>query len=393
MTWILASPWILVLLLITYRYARRRPNLRDFPPTPTAGPLVSVVIPARNEALNIEGCVRSILHAAYDRLEVIVVDDRSTDGTGDIVERLLRSPEGREKVRLVRGAELPPGWFGKQWAMVQGYRVAQGELFLFADADTHHERELIPRAVAALTAEAVDLLSVVPRQEMGTFWERLIQPQVFLALQTRVGDLRRVCRTRVEWDAIANGQFILVTRDSYEAVGTHEAVKNTVADDVALAQAYVRADKDIFLAHASDYMSTRMYRSLPEIVGGWSKNLALGAPLMTPPILLARQAIPYLMWLPSLFWVLPPVGWALFELDFAMVATIASFLTWLEVYRQERAPLGYAVLYPVGAVMVAYIMIRSAWRGARKVEWRGRLYRASGSQRLPSETQRRTGTK
>src|SRR6266540_1442461 len=112
----------------------------------------------------------------------------------------------------------------------------------------------------------------------------MIQPHGFVALAARVGDLRRVNRTRTPWNAIANGQFILATRRSYEAAGTHEAVKNSVIDDLMLAQTYVSAGKDIFLAHALDYMSTRMYSSLREIIEGWSKNLALGAPLMLPPV-------------------------------------------------------------------------------------------------------------
>jgi chlorobactene glucosyltransferase len=368
--WLPASPWILALLVITYRYATRRPQLGAYAPVAT-GPLVSVIIPARNEARNIERCVRSVLATAYRPLEVVVVDDRSTDGTGDLVARMA--------VRLVRGTEPPPGWFGKQWALVQGYRVARGELLLFADADTKHEPELIPRAVAALTAERADLLSVVPRQEMVTFWEKLIQPHVFVALGARIGDLRRVNRTRVEWNAIANGQFILATRGSYEAVGTHEAVKNSVADDLMLAQTYVRHTKDIFLLHAPDYMSTRMYGSLHEIVEGWSKNLALGAPLMLPPVRMLRTLLPYLMWVPALVWVGPPVAWGVFDWDAAAVATVASLLTWIAIYAGERGPLHYALLYPLGALMVAYIMIRSAWRGNRKVEWRGRLYRGSGT--------------
>jgi chlorobactene glucosyltransferase len=372
--WLPASPWILALLVILYRYATRRPQLRDYAPAP-AGPLVSVIIPARNEARNIERCVRSILATTYPMIEVIVVDDGSTDGTGDLVERLGK--EGR--VRLVRGAELPPAWFGKQWALVQGYRVARGELLLFADADTKHEPELIARAVTARAAERADLFSVIPRQEMLTFWERLIQPHVFLALQARVGDLRRVNRTRIAWNAIANGQFILVTRSSYEGIGTHEAVKSSVADDVMLAQAYVRYGLDIFLAHAANDMSTRMYGSLKEIVAGWSKNLALGAPLMAPPVRWIRAALPYVMWMPAVLWLAPPIAWAAFGWPCAAIATIASLITWVGIYAGERAPVQYALLYPLGAVMVAYIMIRSAWRGGSKVEWRGRTYRGSGS--------------
>jgi hypothetical protein len=126
-------------------------------------------------------------------------------------------------------------------------------------------------------------------------------------------------------------------------------------------------------------MSTRMYGSLREIVEGWSKNLALGAPLMAPPVRVIRTLLPYLMWVPALVWVGPPVAWAVFAWDFAAIATVASLLTWIGIYAGERGPLRYALLYPLGAIMVAYIMIRSAWRGNRKVEWRGRVYRGSGS--------------
>jgi chlorobactene glucosyltransferase len=370
-----------VLLLTAHRYANRRPHLRDYAPVAT-GPLLSVIIPARNEALNIERCLRSIAGAAYAPLEIIVVDDRSTDGTGEIVSRIAADPAVRASIRLVAGRELPSGWFGKQWALVQGYRAATGDLLLFADADTKHEPELIPRAVAALERERVHLVSVIPRQEVGSFWEALLQPQVFLALQSRVGDLRHVNRTRVAWNAIANGQFILTRRADYEANGTHESVKDQVAEDLALAQTYVRSGRDLFLVHAPDLMATRMYRSLREIIDGWSKNLALGAPLMMPPVRWLRRVAPFLMWIPSLVWILPPLVWALTGWTAAAVATVLSFATWLVIYRNERAPLIYALLYPLGSIVVAGIMIRSAVRGGRKVEWKGRTYhpdRADGT--------------
>jgi chlorobactene glucosyltransferase len=370
--WLIALPWIAVFFVVVYRFATRRPQLRDYEPL-TSGPLVSVIIPARNEARNIARCVRSVLATAYAPLEVIVVDDRSTDGTAEIIE-----PAAGGRLRLVRGTDPPPGWFGKQWAIIQGYRVANGELLLFTDADTKHEPELLSRAVRGLHVERVDLFSVLPRQEMRTFWERLIQPHVFLALETRVGNLGNVNRTRVEWNGIANGQFILTPRAAYEAIGTHEAVKDTVADDLRLAQAYVRANKDIFLVHAPEFMATRMYGSLREIIAGWSKNLALGAPLMAPPIRLLRAVLPYVMWLPALFWIAPPVAWIVTGSGAARLATLASLLTWFAVYVADGAPVWYAVLYPFGVAIVAFIMIRSAWRGRRRVEWRGRVYDVSG---------------
>lgn len=370
MSWLLAAPWILVLLLMLYRYRSRRPRLRDFEPV-TSGPLVSVIIPARNEARNIERCVRSVLATRYTPIEIIVVDDRSSDGTAELVE-----PATGGRLRLVRGTDPPPGWFGKQWAIVQGYRVANGELLLFADADTRHEPELLPRAVSGLRAERADLFSVLPRQEMKSFWERVIQPHVFVALETRFSNLDRVNRTRIEWNAIANGQFILTSRGAYESVGTHEAVKDTVVDDVMLAQAYVRAGKDVFLVHAQEFMTTRMYGSLREILAGWTKNLASGVPLMAPPIPFVRTLLPFIMWMPALFWIAPPVVSLLTGWHFAAIATLVSLFTWLVIYTAERAPVWYALLYPLGAGVVAFIMLRSAVRGKRHVEWRGRVYRA-----------------
>jgi chlorobactene glucosyltransferase len=368
MSWLLAAPWFLALLLIVSRYLIRGPRLLDYEPL-NSGPLVSVIIPARNEARNIERCVRSVLATHYSPIEVIVVDDRSTDGTAEIVE-----PAAGKRLRLVRGVEPPEGWFGKQWAIVQGYKVARGELLLFADADTRHEPELLARAVRGLQAERVDLFTVLPRQEMRTFWERLIQPHVFVALESRFAFLASVNRTRTYWNAIANGQFILTTRAAYEAVGTHEAVKHSVADDVMLAQSYVRAGKDIFIAQARAFMATRMYGSLREILAGWTKNLASGAPLMAPPIGIVRALLPYVMWLPALFWMAPPILWLTTGWHWAAIATVISLGTWIAVYVKERAPVWYALLYPLGAAVVGFIMLRSAWRGRRLIEWRGRTY-------------------
>lgn len=371
--WWIPAGYALFLALAVYRYTTRRPRLAERPPV-FDGPLVSVIVPARNEAVNIERCVGSLLATRYRRLEVIVVDDGSSDETAAIVERLARGPEAAGRLRLVTGAGLPAGWFGKAWALVQGYRVARGDLLLFVDADTWHHPEVVPLAVATLLGERVDLVSVLSRQEMITFWERLIQPHVFAALAARVGDLRRVNRTRVVWDAIASGQFILTTRAAYEAVGTHETVRQSVVEDMALAQAYVRQHRDIFLTHGEQYTSTRMYQSLAGILEGWTKNLASGIPLAFPPIPLVRTVAPYVMWLPALVWIVPPVLWATLGVPWAAATTAVSLVIWLVVNWAEAVPLWYALLYPIGAAMVAAIMIRSAVRGSRKVEWRGRVY-------------------
>ena len=206
---------------------------------------------------------------------------------------------------------------------------------------------------------------------------------MFVALAARVGDLRRVNRTRIEWDAIANGQYILTTRAAYEAVGTHAAVRDSVAEDLALAQAFVRQHRDIFLTHGPEYMRTRMYRGLGGIVEGWSKTLASGVPRMLPPVPWLRRAAPFVMWLPALCWIAPPFAWAVYGWPWAALTSVLSLVIWGVVYWVEGAPVGYALLYPLGAALVAGIMLRSAWRGDRRIEWRGRRYGGEGVDNTP----------
>src|SRR6266545_1080565 len=238
-----ALPWLAPFATLA-RLADTHPNLSDI--APASGELVSVIVPARNEASTIETIVRSVLGSAYRPFELLVVDDRSTDDTAAILRRL--GAEDR-RVRLVPGAPLPDGWYGKPWACEQGYREARGDLLLFTDADTRHHPELLGRAVAALRRERAGLLTVAPHQRCVTFWERLVMPQIWLLLALRYHP-RRVNRARRERDVIANGQFILAPREAYEAVGTHAAVRNEVAEDLALAQSFFRSGRSIHFAFA-----------------------------------------------------------------------------------------------------------------------------------------------
>ncbi|HEX6104133.1 MAG TPA: glycosyltransferase family 2 protein, partial [Gemmatimonadales bacterium] len=221
-----ALPWLAPYAGL-FRLAANRPNLSDL--EPVSGLPVSIVIPARNESATIETVVRSVLASAYQPFELLVVNDRSTDDTAAIAGRLAAEDP---RVRLVEGEPLPDGWYGKPWACHQGYRVAAGELLLFTDADTRHEPDLLGRAVAALRRERADLVTVSPHQRCVTFWERVIMPQIWLLLGLRFHPIR-VNRARRERDVIANGQFILVRRAAYEAIGTHAAVRHEVAEDLA----------------------------------------------------------------------------------------------------------------------------------------------------------------
>lgn len=380
-TVLFALPWIVLAIAAPFVFAPR-PRLRDArPPDGDEAPFISVIVPARNEALNIGRCVGSLLASSYPRLEIIIVDDQSRDGTREIARNLA---ERDPRVRLIEGRELPEGWLGKNWACWQGFREARGEALLFTDADTRHEPALLGHAAGALR-NGGDLVSLVPQQEMVSLWERIVLPHVFTVLVMRYPDLRRINRSRNPRDAIANGQFILVRRDAYEAVGGHEAVRDEVVEDLRLAQLVVGAGRRLFLAHGADLMRTRMYRSLGAIVEGWSKNLAIGARQTVDPWL--RPLVP---WLIAVFvllvWVVPPVVFlaGLFTpIDprvhaWSVLATAAGLVFQVVTLLRMRVPVLYALSYPLGAAITALLVVRSALRGS-VVEWKGRTYRLRGT--------------
>jgi chlorobactene glucosyltransferase len=365
-----ALPWLAPFASL-FRLADNRPNLSDV--SPATGTPASVIIPARNEAAVIETVVRSVLASSYRPLELLVVDDRSTDDTASIVQRLA---EEDPRVRLIRGAPMPEGWYGKPWACVQGYRAARGDLLLFTDADTRHEPELLGRAVGALRQERAHLVTVAPRQRCVTFWERLVMPQVWLLLALRYHPSRVNRATRAR-DVIANGQFILVPRESYEAVGTHQVVRGEVAEDLALAQVFQRAGRRIHFAFAERLMETRMYHSLPHLVEGWSKNMYLGGRRSFPENRVLRALVPVMLAAAFIFWLVPPVALALGGgglVPAAVAATALSAVFWMTISSSMQIPAWYGLLYPLGALVGLYIGLRSTWRGARRVEWRGRVY-------------------
>ena len=370
-----ALPWLAPFAALP-RLARHEPRLSDAPLA--SGDLVSVIIPARNESENIRTVVRSVLASTYQPFEVLVVDDGSTDETASMVERLA---EDDHRLRLVHGEPLPDGWYGKPWACLQGYRAARGGILLFTDADTRHEPELLARAVGALRQLNADLVTISPRQRCETFWERLVMPQIWLLLGLRYHPAV-VNRARRPRDVIANGQFILTTREAYEAAGTHSAVKHEVAEDLALAQTYLAARRKLYFAFADGLMETRMYRSLRGLIEGWSKNVYLGGRRSFPGEPLLQAMVPVMLAVAIGFWLIPPAaalvlgGHGILG-HAALIATIASALFWMLIAYGMEIPAIYGLGYPLGAAMMLFIVARSVWRGSRRVIWRGRTYRST----------------
>ena len=372
-------PWIIP-PLVTYFRLRHSRSLDDESDIPLENPpLVSVILPARNEAHNVARCVSSILSATYPNLELIVVDDSSTDGTAEIAREAAK---GDPRVRVIACPTLPEGWFGKQWACAAGAKVARGSVLQFTDADTVHGPDLVTRSTNAMRQARAQLFSVAGRQELGGFWEKVIQPQVFTILSMRYGGTESVTEATCVKHKIANGQCIFVTHDSYDSIGGHGSVRTSAAEDLMLAQKFFAARKRVVLMLGVNQLSTRMYGSLREIVSGWRKNVFAAGLDSVPFGKLGRTMFPLFLLLPPLMELLPPLALTLAAfglaagdtlLLWAAISSAATLIWWIVVYvRIGENPL-YALAYPLGALMLLYIFVSAVIRG-RRVSWKGRTY-------------------
>lgn len=224
-------------------------------------PKISIIVPARNEEKNIDNCLDHLANQTYPNVEIIVVDDRSTDKTPDLLKK--------HNVKGVRIEKLPTGWTGKNHAMFTGAKAASGDWLLFTDADTTHRPESVQTAVACALENDIDFLTLAPETESKSFWEKTVQPLA-------VGSLALWFNPEKVNDpnsgvVLANGQYILIKKSVYEKVGGNESVKNEVVEDVALAKKVKAAGFTIRFLNGTLLYSTRMYSSLKEIKTGWTR--------------------------------------------------------------------------------------------------------------------------
>jgi len=353
------------------------------PPESSGAPLISVIVPARNEARNIQRCLEALVVQTYPNLELIVVDDRSTDSTLEILNDLAahNSAEFGPTINIIPGVDLPPGWAGKPHALFQGVAAAEGEWLCFIDADTFARPSLVSSTYQAAQSLSADLLTILTDQQLASFWEKVIMPLVFTALSVgfpadRVNDPRKP-------DAIANGQFILIRRPVYDSVGGHRAVRAEIAEDKALATLVKGRGFHLVLGDGRELAQTRMYTSLSEIWEGWTKNIYLGLQdrlwllgigAMTG--LVGAIALP--LWTAlSLVWAVTSGGWM------AYLAAAQSLLVWfyliyhrIQACRALHVNAWYALTLPLGALVFTVMMFTSAFNvlSGKGVTWRGRSY-------------------
>jgi chlorobactene glucosyltransferase len=378
-----SSLWLAVVIWLILRAVCQRgllPRLSAAAAPPAdAAPHVTFIIPARDEAANIGRCLRSLLAQDYPvaRLSVLVIDDHSADDTAAIVRAIAaRHPQ----VSLLSCPTLPPRWTGKSHACWIGARTAapQSEWLCFVDADVWGKPALLSSAIHAALTQRIDLLSLAPRQELQSFAERLMLP-CGLILLSFLQDLREV-QGRNGSAVTATGQFMLIRRDAYEAVGGHAAVSRVICEDLEFARLLKQSGRSVLLMGGDDVIATRMYTGWRTLWPGLAKNLVdtLGGRRGT--LNFAPLAV-LLAWAAVAVPVIDAVGcWegaasAWIALAVALLGSAAAFGLHIAATFYFRIPFWYGLLFPLGYTVGAAIALDSVRRRLTgRVIWKGRMY-------------------
>jgi chlorobactene glucosyltransferase len=380
---LLSALWLALVIWLIARAVRQRNVLTPVPvstrdPGSTA-PKVAIIVPARNEAANIRACVESLSTQHYppDRLALVVVDDDSSDATAAIVAALA---EQDRRIVLRHTPSLPSGWKGKVHACCVGVAAApdDAQWLCFLDADMRASPHAIASAVEAASDRKLDLLTLAPRHDLKSFAERLMLP-CGLYLLGFYQDLEKV--QAPDSDAVvATGQFMLIRREAYAAVGGHAPVRDAICEDVELALLLKRRGYRVLLMEGNLVLRTRMYTGWSTLWPGFAKNLIqlLGGPvrtLLAAPVIVALAWLA--VWLPlqDLAAVLQGVGGAPLALTLAALGSAAVVGLHVGGAVHFRIPWWYGLLFPLGYTVGAAMAIDSVrWRVTRRVHWKGRVY-------------------
>ncbi|HTY41027.1 MAG TPA: glycosyltransferase [Thermoanaerobaculia bacterium] len=341
------------------------------------GPLVSTIVPARDEERGIEAAVRSHLAQDYANAEVIVVDDRSTDATGAILAALARE---NPRLTVVSGVEPPEGWLGKPHALHEGATRARGELLLFADADVRFAPAAVSEAVGLLEARRLDLVALFPRLELEGFWENVLM--AYLPVSYFFGPAFLLNSDAQRRFAAGAGAGMLVRARAYRAAGGHEALRASMIDDLHLATRVRRAGGRCRMVRADERLRLRMYRGFREVFDGFTKNMAYVFEGWAGAALALTTLFSFVAWsLPAIVLVAAAAGAGIAPRDvvWAAVAVGATLLGRAAIARFLAYPVWPALTHPFMAVVWIAITARSlAWRFLhREVRWRGRRYPAA----------------
>src|ERR1700728_566655 len=337
--------------------------------TVSGPPAVSVIIPARNEEVSLASCLESLVAQVGVAFEIIVVDDHSTDRTRAIADSFSNS---QTRLRVIEAGTLPVGWTGKNNAVATGARAARGEWLLFTDADTIHLPGSLARSLAEAKRRGAALLSYSPEQIVDSFWEKSVMPVIFaeLASSFRPSEVSNPKSPA----AAANGQYILITREAYDAVGGHAAIATSLLEDVALARAVKRSGRKIFFRYGADAVRTRMYRTFAQLREGWTKNLALLFP--SPARLALLRTLEFVLIVAS-FAIILTSSLRGYQRPAVITVILCVVLSTLFLTRIRRAHFFWNanILALFGLPLFSYLLLRSARAHAKgSIPWKGRTY-------------------
>jgi len=363
--------WLLNVLVVLRTIGQVPVLERLRPDEPQHWPKLSVIIPACNEAEHIEAATRSRLNDGYPNLEVILIDDRSDDGTGEIIDRLA---EADDRVRALHISELPEGWLGKVHALNRGVEAATGDWLLFSDADVHIEPHTLSRSVAYCLERKLDLLAVLPE-----FW-----PRTFLLACAFAFFVRQICLAGRMW-AVDNphsrafvgvGAYMLLRREALEQTGGFEELRLTVVDDMGLAQMLKESGAQCAVANGRRQVGLHFYGGLAEAVQGPEKSVLVSFGFSYVRLVAVMLVMVLCDLSPAIALVAgialgTPILWGL-GLAMGALALFSS----LAVNRWLRMRLVPAVFFPIGLLVSVFAVARAAvlaaWRGGHV--WRGVLY-------------------
>ena len=372
----ICGTWIFLIKSMINSF-RHTPFLDKFENTSKTNPKVSIILPARNEEKFIEKCLDSLINQDYKNYEIIVIDDSSEDKTGEII---LSYAKKHANVIPVSARVKPEGWMGKNWACMEGYKKATGELLLFTDADTKHSNNVISLAVAHLNSFNLDALSAIPKMLTFDFWTNITLPMISTFLHTRFSALN--VNNPSKKTGYFFGSFFILKKTTYQEIGTHEGVKHEIIEDGALGKKVKDAGYKIKMVRGEHLIDAVWARDKGTL---WNALKRLIIPLYLESGKIAIGvfiAIVFLLFIPfpifSISIALPSDEISTRIL--CIVSTIASILIYTGAIIEVKIGLGlktkYALFAPLGSLIVVLGFLSGLLKAKKSssVSWRGRSY-------------------
>ena len=393
-SYLILGPVIWVLFISTL-YAGRRKMLLLEPdrPLPDPPPSVTVLVPAKDEGERIRSCLESILKQDYPSFNLIAINDRSVDSTGQVMDQMAAG-NPRMKVLHIQEGSLGPGWTGKNNALFQGVNQAGGQWLCFVDSDVVLQPSALKQTVAISEYKRWDLITLLPKLESHTIWESSVVP-LAAATASAMYVIALNNNNRMKNTAFANGQYLMVKRHAYDAFGGHETVKDRYCEDVEIAAILKRMGFRPRVSWGNDVASVRMYSSLKSIIRGWSRiyyAARVGSPWRT------LVAMLFVIFCCLTFFV--AIGMGIYRIGtpafdsaliwFAMAAAHLLFMVYGlgTIYRWSGNRWYNALLFPITFPILVYIQIKALIMCvSKKVEWRGTSYQHQMATNLPTPTQ------